>query len=150
VIQARPTRGNFGLEPADIRAIPTSVFVSRPAAAEFITMFSTLERLYRGRGTPLPARWRRQIAAFIEATYVGTSVDASTQVVEALRMSQLEADTDEVISTKKAAAILETTEANVRDLCKRGRLDAMQVGRRWWIAPQSVENYRLERERRTA
>jgi hypothetical protein len=126
------------------------VFVSRAAAAELITMFGTLDRLYRGRGRPLPAQWRRQIAAFIEATCVGTCVDASTQVVEALNMSQSEAKRTEVISPKQAAAILETTEANVRDLCSRGRLDAMHVGRRWWIAPQSVENYRLERERRTA
>jgi hypothetical protein len=113
-------------------------------------MFSTLDRLYRGRGRTLPAQWRRQIAAFIEETCVGTCVDASTQVVEALNMSQSEAKRAEVISTKAVAAILETTEANVRDLYQRGRLDAVRVARRLWFAPQSVESYRLEREQRTA
>jgi hypothetical protein len=123
------------------------VFVPRTAAAEFITMFGTLERLYRGRGTALPAQWRRQIVAFVEATCVGTCVDASTQVVETLRVSQLEADGAEVIDTKGAAAILGTTEANVRDLCTRRSLDAMKVGGRWWIVPASVDEHKTNRRK---
>jgi Helix-turn-helix domain len=50
-----------------------------------------------------------------------------------------------IIGPKKAAEILETTEANVRDLCKRHRLIAMQPdgpGGSWYIVKASVDDHK--------
>jgi hypothetical protein len=65
-------------------------------------------------------------------------------------MSQLQAEAADMLPTKSVAAILETTEANVRDLRKRDRLDAVYVGGRLWFTREAVESYRAQRAQRSA
>jgi hypothetical protein len=83
---------------------------------------------------------RRELAESV--TCATTCADLRGDALGALGSSQFGPG---VIDTKKAAEILSSTEANVRDLCKRGRLIAMQPeghGGSWYIVEASVDDHK--------
>jgi excisionase family DNA binding protein len=55
---------------------------------------------------------------------------------------------NEPMSSQEVAAVLEIGESGVRDLCRRGRLQATKFGRAWAVSAASVAAYKASRKRR--
>jgi excisionase family DNA binding protein len=112
--------------------------ITPQVAADLVAALSLVERLAPVPLVPRLSNLRRQLAAYANAC---DNTSAQVDFGEVLQHS-------ETITTKQAALRLKTTEANVRDLCNRGRLAAMRPGGRWRISRESVEEYRLAREQK--
>ncbi|GAB3216788.1 helix-turn-helix domain-containing protein [Mycolicibacterium hippocampi] len=126
------------------------VALSYKAAQDVVAALDTLESLAADRGAllQLPLQQLRRDLRCHSQSHVDPHVDARTEVVAGVAAT-LDLDPG-VIDVKTAASALGLTEAGVRYLCRKGRIQANSRGGRWWIPADELQAHveaRKERRR---
>ena len=120
------------------------VTLSDYAARVVVAAMDALFAKVAGEGAqPYPQVIAIRNLIFERVTRAETHVDASAEVSGVGELLALGADA--VVGTAAAARTLEISEDGVRDLCRRGRLDASRLGSRWLVSVESLEEYRVAR-----
>jgi hypothetical protein len=128
---------------SEIRAIPGGVVLISPDDAAYLARWGyALAQVAAQRlGVRIPNQLKVIHHNLADAA---TCAGTCAQVPETPEMTQSDPN---LIDPKTAAQRLGTSEANVRDLCTRGSLDAMKTKGRWWIVPASVDDHKTNRSR---
>lgn len=68
-----------------------------------------------------------------------------TMELEKERMPKVSKPEDDLISTAKAAKILDIQPSNLSSIRKSGKIEAEKIGGRFFFTPEEVERFRIQR-----
>lgn len=130
---------------SDVHAIHAAVLISRADTVYLLAMFETVTQV-ASRHAPVRIPYRLNVL-LQDMAEAAACAGTCAQVRYEPKVSDFGPD---VVGVKAAARRLNTTEANVRDLCARGTLAAMKPGGRWLISLASVDEHKAARGRKGA
>jgi hypothetical protein len=125
-----------------------AVAIEYPVATYLLAVLDVfIKMVTKQRGEPPKPPLEAVRNALADATReLAAYADESTEAIEG--MADLAWNPDKFIDTTDAARMLGTTNANVRDLLRRGRLTGMDRNGRRLVDAVSLEDYRVDRDKR--